>query len=209
MVRLLVFDDHEVVRRGLKTLLDGTEIELVAALASLEDVVEDVAKHQPHVVLLDVRMGERGGLDVLHLIKQAHPDVRVVMMSAFENPTYVARCVALGGDDFVSKSERRHVLVDTILRAARGESPAPTSVFLQVRENMKRRKDQASADLVLTNREIQVLRHLALGLSNREIGLSLNISVETVKEHVQNILRKSDVTDRTQAAVWAVKRGLV
>ncbi|MEC7979069.1 MAG: response regulator transcription factor, partial [Planctomycetota bacterium] len=85
----------------------------------------------------------------------------------------------------------------------------PDSPILGVKASMSRKRDAADDDIPLTNRELQVLRHIALGLSNREIGQSLNISIETVKEHVQNILRKLDTPDRTAAAVWAVKRGLV
>jgi len=209
MVRLLVIDDHEVVRRGLAALLTDTDINIVAEVSSADLAVEQVRQTLPDVVLLDVRMGGHAGLDVLIQIKEQFVDKPVVMFSAHDNPTYVARSVALGATDFVLKSEARHVLLDAIRRAASGVEPATTSVFRQIRTIMNRRREESTDDLPLTNRELQVLRHVALGLSNREIGLSLGISVETVKEHVQNILRKTNVGDRTQAAVWAVRRGLV
>jgi DNA-binding NarL/FixJ family response regulator len=209
MVRLLVIDDHEVVRRGLAALFAGTEIEIVAEVSTPEVAVQQITHSQPDVVLLDVRMGDHGGLDLLIDIKDQFADSRVVMLSAYDNPTYVARSVALGAKDFVLKSQQRHVLLEAIRRAANGDEPAPTSLFQQIRTSMCRRREASTDDLPLTNRELQVLRHVALGLSNREIGSSLGISVETVKEHVQNILRKTNVGDRTQAAVWAVRRGLV
>lgn len=209
MVRLLVIDDHEVVRRGLAALFAGTDIEIVAEVSAPELAIEQMNRCQPDVVLLDVRMGDQGGLDLLVQIKAESPQSRVVMLSAYDNPTYVARSVALGANDFVLKSQQRHILIEAIRRAASGEEPAPTSLFQQIRTSMSRRREESTDDLPLTNRELQVLRHVALGLSNREIGASLGISVETVKEHVQNILRKTNVGDRTQAAVWAVRRGLV
>jgi DNA-binding NarL/FixJ family response regulator len=130
------------------------------------------------------------------------------MLSTYDNPTYIARSVALGASDYVLKGSSRTQLLSAIRRAATGESPSSDSVLHRVKRAMERR-DEPIDDVPLTNRETQVLRHVALGLSNREIGQSLGISVETVKEHVQNVLRKIQVTDRTQAAVWAVRKGLV
>jgi DNA-binding NarL/FixJ family response regulator len=135
--------------------------------------------------------------------------VPVVMLSSYDNPTYIARSVALGAADFLLKGSARDILVEAISRAAGKQGPPANSLLHQVKDAMSKRRDMADENVPLTNRELQVLRHVALGLSNREIGRSLDISVETVKEHVQNILRKIDVTDRTQAAVWAVRRGLV
>ena len=118
--------------------------------------------------------------------------------------------MALGAVDYVLKGSPRQVLVSAITRAASGEMPADDSVLARIKSAMGKRKERDKNDGVpLTNRELQVLRHVALGLSNREIGRSLSISIETVKEHVQNILRKIEASDRTQAAVWAVRRKIV
>jgi DNA-binding NarL/FixJ family response regulator len=100
-------------------------------------------------------------------------------------------------------------MIDTIMAVSRGEAPSPHGELHKVATTMATRQKQVDNEVQLTQRETQVLRHLALGLSNKEIGQSLEISIETVKEHVQHLLRKMDVTDRTQAAVWAVRRGLV
>jgi DNA-binding NarL/FixJ family response regulator len=171
--------------------------------------MEQMKKQKPDVLIMDIRMPELDGLDALEKIKVENPQARVVMLSAFENPTYVARAVALGACDYVLKGSSRQEILSVIKRAAAGEAAAPESLINRIRTSMTRRREGSDEDMPLTNRELQVLRHVALGLSNREIGKSLNISIETVKEHVQNILRKIDVADRTQAAVWAVKRGLV
>ena len=167
-------------------------------------------EHNPDVVLMDIRMPEADGLAALEKIRKTKPDVRIVMLSTYDNPTYVARSVALGANDYVLKDSGRDELIEAITRAAAGESPSEDSILHRIKDTMSRRRERLDRnEIPLTNRELQVLRHVALGLSNREIGRSLGISIETVKEHVQNILRKIDASDRTQAAVWAIKKGLV
>ena len=208
-IKVVVADDHEVVRSGLANLLKGSDIVIVDEASDGDEAVEKTMKHVPDVVLMDIRMPNRDGLSALEAIRDKMPDARVVMLSTYDNPTYVARSVALGATDFVLKGSTRQELVDVITRAASGDEPLDTSVLRRVKRVMRRRHEREDDGIPLTNRELQVLRHVALGLSNREIGQSLGISIETVKEHVQNILRKLDVNDRTQAAVWAVRRGVV
>lgn len=209
-IKLLVADDHEVVRSGIGTLLEGSEIEIVGLAGNVSETVTLTASMNPDVVLLDVRLGQEDGLAALEQIRTASPNVAVVMMSTYDNPTYVARAIALGATDYILKDSSRVDVVEAIQRATAKELPSDTSILRRVQATMEKRKDRSdSKDIPLTNRELQVLRHIALGLSNREIGTSLSISVETVKEHVQNILRKLDSTDRTAAAVWAVKIGLI
>jgi DNA-binding NarL/FixJ family response regulator len=208
-IRVVVADDHEVVRRGLACLFKDTEVTIVGEASNATEAMEVAKKQKPNVLLMDVRMPGTDGLDALEKIKLETPDLKVVMISAFDNPTYIARSVALGASDYVLKGASRQDLLTAITRASAGEPAAPESMLYRVRGSMNRRREGTDQDMPLTNRELQVLRHVALGLSNREIGRSLTISIETVKEHVQNILRKIDVADRTQAAVWAVKRGLV
>lgn len=209
-ITVLVADDHEVVRTGLARLLEDSDITIVGEAENGEQAVEQTLKHNPDVVLMDIRMPDSDGLAALETIKQQKPDVRIVMLSTYDNPTYVARSVALGAADYVLKDSSREELIAAITRAASGESPSDDSVMHRVKDTMSRRRERVDrSEIPLTNRELQVLRHVALGLSNREIGTSLGISIETVKEHVQNILRKIEAADRTQAAVWAIKKGLV
>lgn len=208
-IKLLVADDHEVVRTGLASLLAGSNIKIVAEASDGAEAVKMTAKHHPDVVLLDIRMPDTDGLDALDKIHKEVPKTRVVMLSTYDNPTYVARAVALGASDFVLKGATRQELISAITAAAEGKSPSAAGELQRVAGAMARSVTPPDEDIPLTNRETQVLRHVALGLSNKEIGRSLSISIETVKEHVQNILRKIAVTDRTQAAVWAVRRGLV
>jgi len=208
-IRLLVCDDHPVIRTGLAALLAGTDIEIVAEASNGKEVVRQAEKVKPDVVLLDIRMPDGDGLAVLDELKAASPESRVVMLSTYDNPTYIARAVALGASDYVLKGSSREDIIATITAASQGESPSRGGELRRIAGTMKTRQPIADDDVPLTQRETQVLRHVALGLSNKEIGRSLEISVETVKEHVQNILRKVAVSDRTQAAVWAVRRGLV
>lgn len=209
-VKVVFADDHEVVRRGITSLLEGTPVEVVGVAGSAADLLKLTTSKTPDVVVLDVRMNDEDGLNLLSTLKKKSPELPVVMLSTYDNPTYVARSIALGASDYILKGSTREEMVDAILRASRNEQPPETSVMKQVQTTMEKRKERGEfKEMPLTNRERQVLRHIALGLSNKEIGVSLGISVETVKEHVQNILRKLSAPDRTAAAVWAVKNGLI
>ncbi len=209
MINVLVADDHEVVRSGLASLFQGTDINIVGEAANGNEAVQRALEQEPDVVLMDIRMPETDGLEALERLQKERPGSKVVMLSTYDNPTYVARSVALGACDYVLKGSPKEMLIGAISRAAAGDDPADDSVLHRIKGTMAKRQDPADENVPLTKREMQVLRHVALGLSNREIGRSLGISIETVKEHVQNILRKIDVSDRTQAAVWAVRRDLV
>ena len=208
-VRVVVADDHEVVRCGLVNLLDGTDVEIVAEASSGEAAVRLAMKHKPDVILLDIRMAPgNDGLKALEKIRNDAPTVRCIMLTTFDNPTYIARAVASGAHDYILKGCSREELLESITGAASGQLPLRAGELRRVATTMANRVVTPDPDVPLTQREMQVLRHVALGLSNKEIAQSLTISVETVKEHVQNILRKLAVSDRTQAAVWAVRRGL-
>jgi DNA-binding NarL/FixJ family response regulator len=208
-IKLLVVDDHEVIRTGLKNLLAGSSIEIVAEAANGKEALAQAEKYRPDVILLDVRMPDEDGLVTLERLRTQVPDSRVVMLSAFDNPTYVARAVVWGASDYLLKGSSRENLIAAIEAAAAGASPSDFGEIRRMADTLQSRRKVDEADVPITQREIQVLRHLALGLSNKEIARSLQISIETVKEHVQNILRKIAAKDRTQAAVWAVRKGLV
>ncbi len=208
-IRVIVVDDHEVIRTGLATLLADSDIEIVAEAASGKECLDLLENTPVDVVLLDIRMPGLDGLQTLERIKDKHPETKVVMLSTYDNPTYIARSVALGACDYILKGSSRDAMIETIRSTAKGESPSRLGELKRIAGTMRIRQTLEDDEVPLTQRETQVLRHVALGLSNKEIGRSLEISVETVKEHVQNILRKIAVSDRTQAAVWAVRRGLV
>ena len=206
-ISVLIVDDHAIVRSGLRCMLEGSELEIVGEASDGDDALVQTLSLKPDIVLLDIRMQKTDGLQALKKIREESPETRVMILSTYDNPTYVARSVALGAKDYVLKGSSRDTLLNRIRDVVAGKPPTEESILHCVKETMSQRK--VKSDFPLTNRELQVLQHIALGLSNREIGASLGISVETVKEHVQNILRKINAVDRTQAAVWAVKRGLI
>ncbi|MCL4204352.1 MAG: response regulator transcription factor [Pirellulaceae bacterium] len=208
-IRVLVADDHQVVRSGLRSMFADTEIEVVAEAASGKDALQVASETQLNLVLLDVRMPDGDGLNVLGRLKLDHPELAVLMLSTYDNPTYVARAVALGAAGYVLKDAQHDVLLDAVRRAAAGENIWTREELRRVTGALATPRLASNVEVPLTQRESEVLRQLALGLTNKEIAQALHISYETVKEHVQHILRKIGVTDRTQAAVWAVRKGLV
>jgi DNA-binding NarL/FixJ family response regulator len=207
--RVLVADDHEVVRCGLKSLFVGTELEVVAEAANGQDALRLIAELDLDVVMLDVRMPDTDGLNVLGRLKLDKPDLPVLILSTYDNPTYVARAVALGAAGYILKGSDRDRVVEAVRRAATGESVWTREELRRVTGALATPRLNANVEVPLTQRESEVLKQLALGLTNKEIAQALHISYETVKEHVQHILRKIGVSDRTQAAVWAVRKELV
>ncbi|MDX1962456.1 MAG: response regulator transcription factor [Pirellulales bacterium] len=207
--RIMVVDDHEVVRLGLQSLLTNTEIQIIAEAASGSSALAQLATITPDLVLMDILMPDGDGLSTLTRLKLDYPNLPVLMYSGFDNPTYIARAIALGASGFIHKTEDKTRLIAAILAAAAGDSLWSAEDYRRVGTGLAPLQIQSVADIPLTSREIEVLKQIAFGLTNKEIGRALNISYETVKEHVQNLLRKIGVADRTQAAVWAIRKGLV
>jgi len=208
-IRLLIADDHLVVRTGLKSLVAATEIEIVGEAGTGGECLRLVQETQPDVVLLDIRMPDGDGLNTLSRLKLDKPTLPVLVFSTYDNPTYVARAVALGANGYLSKGATRDELVAAIRTVARGENAWTRDELRRVTGALATPRLASDIDVPLTQRESEVLRQLSYGLTNKEIAQALHISYETVKEHVQHILRKLGVSDRTQAAVWAVRKGLV
>lgn len=209
-IRILVVDDHEVVRCGVRRLVETSDIEVVAEAASGDEAIAlATGEKAPDVVLLDVRMPEGDGLTALNRLKLERPELPVLIFSTFDNPTYVARAVALGAAGYVLKGAPKETLIEAIRTASRGETAWTRDELRRVTGALATPRLNADVEVPLTQRESEVLRQVALGLTNKEIAQVLQISYETVKEHVQHILRKVGVADRTQAAVWAVRNGLV
>lgn len=208
-IRVLLADDHAMVRIGLNAMLVGTEIDIVAEVESGEEAIRYALENDVDVVLLDVRMPNGDGLYALGRIKLERQNLPILMLSTFDNPTYVARSVALGANGYLLKSCSRDELVNAIRTAANGENVWTREELRRVTGALATPRLGTEVDVPLTHRESEVLKQLALGLTNKEIANQLGISYETVKEHVQHILRKIGVADRTQAAVWAVRNKLV
>ncbi|MCY2982288.1 MAG: response regulator transcription factor [Planctomycetota bacterium] len=207
--KILFIDDHEIVRLGLRQMLLGTEMEIVDEASTSEDGYNKFLAGKFDLVLLDVRIPGGDGLQLLAKIKMHSPTQPVLVFSAYDNPTYVARAVALGANGFLLKTDSQERILDSILRTSKGESTWSREELRRVTGSLATMRMGTDSEIPLTQREGEVLKQLANGLTNKEIALSLGISYETVKEHVQHILRKIGVSDRTQAAVWAVRKNLV
>ena len=204
-MRILITDDHPAVCAGIRSMLHLSGLEIIGSASSGQMALDMVEKEHPSVVLLDVKMPGFDGIETLQILREQYPATMVVMLSTYDSPTYIARSITHGAYDYLLKSASRLDLLACLSRVEQRVKPADTSLFSIYKRLMARRRDKGITPFGLTNREVQTLRHLGLGLSNREVAISLGISIETVKEHVQSILRKTNATDRTQIAVWAVK----
>lgn len=207
-VSVLVVDDHDIIKHGLNSVFKDSGIHVCGDASSADEAVRQARELKPDVILLDVLLEAGDSLDTVKRLRSAVPDAKVVMLSAFDNPTYVARAVAAGAYDYLLKSASRAQLIAAITGAVTGAPPSRAGELKRMVTAMAKRDSSVGGGISLTPRESQVLRHIAMGLSNQEIATALEISVETVKEHVQSVLRKTALGDRTQAAVWALRQGI-
>ena len=212
-IRLLVIDGQPVTRAGLQAMLAGTGVDPVGEASTASDAVMLAGELKPHAALLDLRLTDpsgidRDGLEFLSGINGRGIAVPTLIFTAYKNPTYAARALALGAVGYLMKTVGRDDLVASIKRAATGESCWSRDERRRLTGALATERFEDDLEAPLTRRESEVLKQLAFGLTNRDIAEALGISYETVKEHVQHILRKLGAGDRTQAAVWAVRRGL-
>lgn len=198
-----------VVRRGLERMFEGSNVEIVGEAATGEQAVSLVSLISAQIVLLDVRMAGGDGLNCLSRIKLEMPNLAILLFSTYSNPTYIARAVALGAAGYILKGVSKESLIDSITRVADGETVWTREELRRVSGALATPRLNSDIEVPLTQRESEILKQLTFGQTNKEIASTLEISYETVKEHVQHILRKVGVSDRTQAAVWAVRKGIV
>ncbi len=210
IVRVVLVDDHDIWRGGVRSMLRGTEFEVVAEASNGKDGHAVAAELQPDLVLLDIRMADGDGFDALQAIKKSHAGVAVLMLTTYDNPTFMARAVAGGASGYVLKGVGRDELLAAMRAVTRGEMLLTKDQLVRSLRSVSDRAVSV-ADLIepLTKREEEVLRLVATGLNNREIGAILFIGEGTVKTHVEHIIGKLGVSDRVQAAVWAARTGLI
>lgn len=207
-IKVLIVDDHAVVREGLRTFLGMLpDIELVGEAASGREALEAAAKKKPDVVLMDLVMPEMDGIEATRQIRAAHPEVRVIVLTSFAEETKIFPAIRAGATGYLLKDVKPAELADTIRAVARGESRLHPDVTRKVLSGIAGGDPGKAVVEELTDREIEVLRCLARGRSNKEIAAELFIAEKTVKTHISNILAKLGFADRTQAAVYAVKHG--
>jgi len=208
-VTVILVDDHAIWRGGVKAMLEDTEFTIVGEAPSAAEGVALAERLTPRLVLLDIRMAGGDGLDALEEIKKRVPGTSVVMLTTYDNPTYMARAVSAGAAGYLLKGIHHEELLTALRAVAQGE-------MLLSREELAHSlravgsDSAANRDLIqpLSAREEEVLRLLSTGLSNKEIGALLFIGESTVKTHVEHIINKVGVSDRVQAAVWAARHGL-
>ena len=213
-IGVLIVDDHELVRTGVTGLLaSAADIDVLGEAGSCKEAVQQARRLTPDVILLDVRMPDGDGLGVVEALKRESPKSSVIVLTAYEDLDYLARAVAVGAAGYVLKGVRRADLVSAIHAAATGASFIDRELLPVLMQRISAASPAHSARLDdkaggLTRREVEVLHLIVEGLSNKEIAERLRISLDTVKSHVQHVIQKLGVSDRTQAAVFAMRKGL-
>lgn len=212
-IRVMIVDDHAIVRQGLRALLAREDMEVVGEASCGPDAVALVEATQPDVMLLDIRMKAGDGLQCLPQIQAISPTTKVIMLTTYANPGYLARAIRDGAVGYLAKDVDPAQVVKAVRSAAAGEEI--------INRDLLREALAGSVDVsaptpepgelpveTLSEREMDVLRLIAAGLSNAAIAETLHIGVSTVKTHVRHILEKLHVSDRTQAALWAVRNNI-
>jgi len=210
-ISLLITDDHAVVRQGIRAFLDlQPDLVVIGEADSGEAAVRVAAELAPDVALMDLVMPGMGGVEATRLVKQASPHTQIIVLTSYHEDEYIFPALRAGALSYVLKDVRPDELADTVRKAARGESVLHPRVAARVVQELRgARRDTPNLFTDLSDRELEVLRLIADGLSNAEIATKLIISEKTVKGHVSNILSKLHMLDRTQAAVYAWQQGLV
>lgn len=213
-IRVMLAEDHSMVRQGLKQLIElENDIKVVVEAADGIQAVDYYGIERPDVVLMDINMPKQNGLKALEMIKQINPNARVIMLTIHQDREYLFQALKHGASGYVLKDADGSVLIEAIRKVYQGEAYIQASMAKELITEFKRftskgassEKDGAS----LSDRELEVLRLIAKGMLNKEIAKTLFISEKTVKNHISNIFRKLKVSDRTQAAVYAIKNNLV
>ncbi len=210
---MLLADDHALFRQGVRRLLEAAgDIEVVGEAESGEQAVRQVEELAPDVVLLDVAMPGQSGIDAARTIKGASPRTGIIMLTVHADEEFLFEAIKSGAMGYLLKDSSPEELIRAIRVVFSGEGLlAPTMAAKVMREFVRTReaKDVVAVPLPITERELEILRHVAAGLANKEIAHRLSISERTVKNHLSNIMEKLHVQSRTQAAVYALRRGLV
>jgi DNA-binding NarL/FixJ family response regulator len=207
-IRVLIVEDHDVVREGLRSMLRGTDFEIIGEVGDAGEVSAKILQLSPDVVLLDCRLGSFDGLSLLGGMRSGETPVNVLVFTAHENGLAEARAFQAGANGYLQKSVSRDQLLGALGEVGGGKSLWTVSDQRRLNVFLRNPSPQAADYPPLTKREHDILCAMVEGLTNKQIGDKFGISAETVKEHVQHLFRKIGVTDRTQAAVWAVRNGI-
>ena len=210
-IRVMIADDHSMVREGIKQLLElEGDITVVAEASNGKECIEQLDEEQTDVLLLDINMPNMNGLQVLQCLRENNRKVKVLILTIHNEVEYLVKAVEIGVDGYVLKDSNSSVLKKAINTVYNGESFIEPELAPLLKMKLEE-KSTAGKGVIdsLTKREIEVLKLLAEGLFNKEIAFTLAISEKTVKNHVSNIFKKINVSDRTQAAVFAIRNNLI
>jgi DNA-binding NarL/FixJ family response regulator len=201
-IRVLSVDDHPLLREGIAALINNQpDMELVAEASNGAEAIQVFKQQRPDVTLLDLRLPDMSGIDILIAIRSEFPEARVIMLTTFEGDVEIQRALQGGARGYLLKNMPPSELLDVIRQVHAGKKRIPPEVASQLAEHM--------SDEVLTGREVEVLREVADGNRNREIAARLFISEETVKVHIKHIMEKLGASDRTQAVAIGLRRGII
>jgi DNA-binding NarL/FixJ family response regulator len=201
-IKVLAVDDHQLLREGIASVLDGErDMVLVAEASSGPEAIEQYRVHRPDVTLMDLQMPGMNGIEAITAIRREYPGSRFVILTTYQGDVQVMRALKAGASGYLLKSMLRKDLLDTIRAVHAGRRYIPPEIASDIADHV--------ADDALTEREIEVLKSVAMGNSNKVIANGLSISEATVKGHMKNILSKLDANDRTHAVMIAIKRGFI
>ncbi|MCI9067021.1 MAG: response regulator transcription factor [Lachnospiraceae bacterium] len=209
-INVMIADDHSLIREGLKQLLefDGT-IKIVGEASNGIECLEKMNVYNPDVLLLDINMPEMNGIEVLKKMKDDNSQVKVLILTVHNEMDYLMKAVDIGVDGYILKDSESAELKKAIRAVRDGENYIQPSLIPTLNNQLVNRDTDKDKISSLTNRELEVLIQVANGMFNKEIATNLNISERTVKNHISNIFKKIDVSDRTQAAVFAIKNNII
>lgn len=209
-IEVMIADDHSMVREGLKQLLelDG-DILITGEASDGIECLKLLEESLPQVLLLDINMPNMNGLEVLEKIKEKKIDTKVIILTVHNEVEYLLKAVEIGIDGYMLKDSDSNELKNAILSVIQGESYIQPSLIPILNSKMIERDVEKEKLNLLTKREVDVLKLMAVGSYNKEIGEKLNISERTVKNHISSIFKKIEVSDRTQAAIFAIKNNLI
>lgn len=208
--RVMIADDHSLIREGLRQLLefDGS-IEVVGEVSNGVECLEKLDYYNPEVLLLDINMPEKNGIEVLRQMKTENSLVKVLILTVHNELEYLMEAVDIGVDGYILKDSESAELKKAIKALVDGENYIQPSLIPALNNQLVNRDIEKDKINLLTGRELEVLTQVANGMFNKEIATNLNISERTVKNHISNIFKKIDVSDRTQAAVFAIKNNII
>lgn len=209
-INVMLVDDHSMIREGLKQLLefDGT-IKVVGEASNGVECLEKIYTCNPDVLLLDINMPEMNGIEVLKKMKADNSQIKVLILTVHNEMDYLMKAVDIGVDGYILKDSESSELKKAIMAVKDGENYIQPSLIPALNSQLVNRDSDKDMISSLTNRELEVLVQVANGMFNKEIATNLNISERTVKNHISNIFKKIDVSDRTQAAVFAIKNNII